>query len=695
MKKVFEKVKAWGKENSLVLLYFVFAILIEMTAVFVVEGTPFLSRPFLSLGLLSFICGIILLVKSNRARVIICTVMLALQAILDLVFSVIFDMTDQYFDLGMFNLRNDAFAILENIPVDFVTFYAGLFFSVMFLIYGLRLSYYQGQVKTYRYSPLFYVGLMAAGIATLGISFVCYYPRTSKDKYDEMVDGRASSAYSAYGMIGNVLGEVGNAIFQDRTPIDDEEIDKFIYSRVAPKTEYFGVSEGNNLLVILAESLEWYTFLRGEEVNLKGEYPNALAISDEELKTLYPNLTKYYDESVVATNFHGREKTDIAETLSIVGSYPTGAYINYEYAENTIPYTLPNILKTKTGDTMSIRSFHNGFKSFYNRVEAHPMFGFEGLTDMYDMEEMSKKNVENGGASTFYNYMDDGERNLDSEMILTAGDLMFPTDKRFYTYITTITMHGMYYDRQNLKAENNPKLAAQLAILEKYKPVDETDEHFDSAESLYYYMTTGLELDHMLARIEEELTAKGLLENTTVVLFGDHNAYYESLSNYVKDIPDYDTEKKFTDLYNVPLLIRDKKLTAKLAEKNANRIIDKFACTADIVPTLLDLLGISYYENLYYGHSLFDTEESVLYSRAYDIFLSDGILRQSVKGDFYLYDGDNENGVPVKDTVADFERRGKSLVEKIKYCDYIFKQDHFGNAASYQKFQEKMREINP
>lgn len=691
-----QTIKAWIKENSLVLLYFVFAVLVEMTAVFTVEGSPFLSRPFMSLGLLVFVCGVALLIKSNLVRLIFCAVMLIAQGVLDLVFAVIYNMTDQYFDLGMLNLRNDAFGILENIPVDFVTFYAGLFFSVLFIVYGMRVSYYRTHVRAHKKSPVFYAGLMLTGIATLGVSFVTYYPRTTTDKYDEMIDGKAQSAYSAYGMIGNLLGEFGNAIFQDRTPIAGEEIEKFIYDKVSTPTKYFGVAKDKNVLTVLCESLEWYTFLRGDSEyarEMQGEYPMALNISQEHLSQMYPNLTEYYNESVVMTNFHSREKTDIAETISILGSYPTGAYVNYEFAGNTIPYTLPNVLKALEGGDMYARSFHNGFKTFYNRDEAHPMLGFESLTDMYDMEEMSNQSVANGGEKTFTEYMDDGTRNLDSEMVTTAKDLMFPTDKRFYSFITTITMHGMYYDRANLRAENNPNIAKGLEILETYLPKEEDFEDFESAESLYYYMTTGLELDYMLGCIKKELQARNLWDNTVIVLFGDHNAYYQQMSNYVKDIPtNYKGENKFTDLYNVPLMIRDSDLIKGMSEEE--RVIKKFTCTADIVPTLFDLLGIYYYENLYYGHSVFSDAQSVLYSRAYDNFIGDGILRRSVKGDFYLYDGVTETGVPVKDTVAAWEKEATALVSRIKYCDYIFRQDHFGSKAGYKKFQEKILAIN-
>ncbi len=695
MQKVMQNVKTWLKNNALVLLYFLFAVLIEMIAVLVVEGTPFLTRPFLSLGLLFVVCGVILLIPSNKARTFTCMAMLLLQAVLDLVFSVIFDMTDQYFDLGMLSLRNDAFAILESIPVNFVTFYAGFFFCVMFLIYGLRFSYGKRRSTEPKKSAFFYVGLILAGIATMGISFVCYFPRSSQDKYNEMVDGTSGSVYSSYGMIGNLLGEAGNMLFQDRTPVPSSEIDEFLYAdKVSTPTEHFGIAKDKNVVMILAESLEWYTFLRGDSVAgaNEGEYPNALDITAEDLAFMYPNLTKYYQESVVMSNFHGREKTDIAETLSIVGNYPTGAYINYDYPDNNLPYTLPNMLKRESPE-MSCRSFHNGFKSFYNRAEAHQMFGFEELMDMDDMDKMSNEAVEEGTAATdtFKNYMDDGERNLDSEMIETAKELMFPKDKRFFTYITTITMHGMYYDRANMQPENNQKLAEKILCLQKYKPTDETQDDYENALGLYYYMTTGLELDYMLGCLDRELAERGVYDDTVVVLFGDHNAYYQGMSNYVKGIADYDTDKKFTDLYNVPLMIRDVDLVAKLGEK---RIVDKFTCTADIVPTMLDLLGITYYTNLYYGHSVFAEEESVLYSRAYGVFLSDGILRRSVNGELYQYTGGTETGVPVADKIAAFEKEGKTLVEKIKYCDYIFKQDHFGKKVNYDTFAARLKALN-
>ena len=84
--------------------------------------------------------------------------------------------------------------------------------------------------------------------------------------------------------------------------------------------------------------------------------PNALPLTDEQYAELFPNLTAFYNSSVVMTDFHSKEKTDISETMSILGSYPTRGYINYDYYENSIPQTIPNILRILNDNNLIINS---------------------------------------------------------------------------------------------------------------------------------------------------------------------------------------------------------------------------------------------------------------------------------------------------------------------------------------------------
>ena len=661
-----QKLKKWLTDNQIVVVYFIFAFLIDLIGVFAVEKSPAISKPFILIGFLLFISGIALQFKSNIKRFVFCTIFIVLQALLDLAFVVIYDMTGQYFDYGMLNLRNDAFGILESIPMNFIAFYSAIFFCIFFILYCLRIIKRKKKIENSSRHNYTYIMIMLAGFTIMSVAL---YMNNSKkvDKYQNMLTNKQKSIYTSYGIVGNLLNEFSKGIIFNRIEeLPKKDIEEFIYEEVSVPTEKFGISKDNNVVVVLVESFEWFTLLNSDE------YPNGHNFTDEEIAYLFPNLTKFYNESVVATNFHSKEKTDISESISILGSYPTSAYINYDYPENVIPYTIPNILREKYGDEISINSFHNGFKTFYNRVETHKSFGFDKLTDMYDMYDISDELVKTGQAesTTMVDYMNNGQRNLDSEMINTCKDLMFPTDEKFYTYITTITMHGLYYERDNLTEERKK-------LQEIYKLSDDATE---SEKAFMNYLTTAMDFDQALGIMMNDLEEKGLLENTTIVLFGDHNAYYQELSSYVKSIYDYDTENYYTDLYNVPLMIYDKNLEPQT--------IDKFMCTADIVPTLLDLLGINYYSNMYYGNSIFSEEESVLYSRAYGIFIGDGVVGQSLNSILYK-----------AETVTDeymefFNSEAKKLVEKIKYCDQLFYQDFFAEENNYNEFIRKMKEIN-
>lgn len=649
--------KKWIKNNKLIVLFVIFSLIMEMVSVYAVEGELLFSNPTLFFGLWGFVVCLLLMMKSNKVRMAVCVTVLILQAVLDLVFVVVYDMTGQYFDFGMLYLRNDAWGILESIPMNFIAFYSALFFCSIFIIIANRITRRQNTVEVEKISRIVY-GVMAVMCVTATIYTTWLYNADSQDKYNKMINNNDSSAYSSMGILGNLVNEISKGLVYNETEhLSDEEIEGFIYDKISEKSPFFSVSKDNNVITILVESFEWFSFIRSDE------YPNGLDLTSEQLEYLMPNLYKFYNESVVMTNFHSKEKTDISETLSILGSYPTDAYIDYDFEKNAMPQTAPNIVNYLAGGNVKMNSFHNGYKSFYNRVYTHASFGFENLTDCYDMVDIA------GDSKSMTNYMDDGERNLDSEMINTCKDMMFPKDDRFYTYITTITMHGIYYERENLK-DNMEKL------LEVYTPKGEDENE----KILMNYITTVMDFDKALGIMMDDLEKKGILDNTTILLFGDHNAYYQQLSNYVKGIEDYDTDKYYTDLYKVPFMIYDRNIK--------HQVIDKFTCTADIVPSLFDILGINTYENMYYGNSVFTDRESVLYSRAYGFFVGDGIVCRNFNNMLYYSETVD------KEYFEEFKKGAFTLVQKIKFCDQIFYNDYFAEEKHMETFLDKIKQIN-
>jgi len=144
------------------------------------------------------------------------------------------------------------------------------------------------------------------------------------------------------------------------------------------------------------------------------------------------------------------------------------------------------------------------------------------------------------------------------------------------------------------------------------------------------------------------------------------------LSYYAKGIE----EKYNSELYRIPFMIYDNKLVQEYIEKEGTNVISKFTTTSDILPTILDVFGINGYKNLYYGTSMFVKDvESIIFSRAYGIFVTDKIIGYSA--DSFIY---KTKGFTDEDK-EDFVKRAKILLNKQKYLDKIYNTNYFKNNA--------------
>lgn len=642
------------KNNYPIICYILLSIFTELLGVLAVGFGVGISSPWMLLTLIGLGTSILLLVKNNTIRFYLSAFFVLVQGICCIFCIVLYEMTGTLFDYGMFNLRSDAMGILESIPLNFTFIFTYLVVFIIYWIFGKR---FLSKIDKPKKSKLLYFipSISIIFFTCLNVTTAIFTNR-QKGETDYTLklysDGKGN--YKSLGMTSNFVNELYKGFFFNKVELGDiNELEAYIYQETSTPTEHFGTSENNNVVTILVESLEWFAFVQDETL-----YPNGHKnLTEEQLDFLFPNLRKFYNDSVVLNNFYAREKTDISENLSIIGSYPTNAYINYDFPKNTMPFTLPNILSTFDNDIVQ-KSFHNGFKNYYNRNTEHKSLGFESFTAAEDLYKMGMTN-----------WASKGNRNLDSEMIEAAKDEMFPTDKRFNTYITSITMHGMYYERENLK-QWYEKIDSINAIP---KSKDENHNNFRN------YVAAAMEFDHALGLILSDLEAKNLLDNTTITIFGDHNTYYQGLSNYVKDIYGY-KDDNYTNLYRVPCIIYDQNLN--------HQIINKFTTTTDIVPTLLDLLGINYYSNLYFGTSVFKTNESILYSRAYNMFLDTNIYFNSLNNILYKSKKVDEQ------YLNNIEEKAKILLTKLEAIDKIFYHDVFANEDRYNTFITKMTTIN-
>lgn len=153
-----------------------------------------------------------------------------------------------------------------------------------------------------------------------------------------------------------------------------------------------------------------------------------------------------------------------------------------------------------------------------------------------------------------------------------------------------------------------------------------------------------------------KLAEEGTLKDTAFVFYADHSSYYNNLNYLIKGVDQnssYDTK-----LYNIPFFIWSgetmdlnveaidiegyqsinhsaiKKYSAFTSKK-----IDKFCNSFDILPTMLQLQGYNYNENLYHGKSVFSYDRSVFVSRESGIMVNniyyDGITLYRKENDVW------------------------------------------------------------
>ena len=466
---------------------------------------------------------------------------------------------------------------------------------------------------------------------------------------DQKLYGSTVNKYQQTGITSNAVYELFNGtivdVFKD---YKIEGIEDYVYKGgTLENSDYHGISEGNNLVYILVESFEWYVFLE--------------TCTKEQSLALYPNLNKFLEQSLYADNYYSREKTDTSEMLAILGSNPSDKYVNYDFVDNTLPYALPSMFRQSIEDNgnevKQIKSFHQNTGSFYNREELHKSLGFDELIALEDMEDYGIN-----GSLDGYSWKK-GEMTPDSITMEKMQDEMFPLteeNEQYMTFWITYIMHGSY--RYN---ENFEKMGY-------YDKLDEVGAYpagkGTKSDYLRTYAAAVMDFDKAVGIMMDKLEANGQLDNTTIVMFADHNTYYHNLSAYAKNID----EKFNSELYRVPVMIYDNKLKEAYELDNGTRAISKFACGADLLPTILDIFGIEGYKNLYFGTSMFvEDVESVIYSRAYGIFVTDKLICYSIENLLYTCEGFTE------EDKQDFIERATEQLTKLEYMDKIFYNDYF------------------
>ena len=332
---------------------------------------------------------------------------------------------------------------------------------------------------------------------------------------------------------------------------DLQSVKKYLkVNYVKPNSAYTGVAKGKNVLVIHLESFQ--QFLIGYK--WKG-------------KEVTPNLNKLYHakNTLSFANFYnqvGQGKTSDAEMMlenSLFGLQSGSAMSSYG-TSNTFE-SAPAILNQQGGYTTAV--MHGGAGSFWNRNNAYKQFGYDYFMPLSYYENKPKYYIGYGLKDKIFF----------SQSIKYIERLPQP----FYLKLITVTNHYPYdLDKKN----------------QSIAKTDTGDETVDG------YVQTAHYLDQAVGQLMRWLKKTGLDKNTLLVFYGDH---YGISGNHHKASAELLNQDEFTNFDNlkfqrVPLMFHMKGLRGGIKKTYGGEI--------DVLPTLLNLLGISNKGTIQFGHDL-------------------------------------------------------------------------------------------
>ncbi len=331
---------------------------------------------------------------------------------------------------------------------------------------------------------------------------------------------------------------------------------------------------GDNLIVIMLESFEWFAI---DPYNT----PNLWRMKTGEGSTSNPSSVP--GKSVVINNYISNNKTNVSEDAVILGYMPKVNQITF-FGNNNLAtaYSLPNLFKNQD---YSVNFFHNYVGYFYQRENVNIEMGFDNV---YAYEDT------NGEKFKF------GDWRFESDFLDQMISKIAPTDTKFMSFYTTVATHGEYngIDRfiDKYQSKYNDNLSNYKQWLSENGYVYPQDDEYQNY--LKNYKLAVMDTDEMIGKLFTHLTQNNLLDKTTVMVYADHNAYYNNLSNYIKGTPVSDQGNLKT--HNVPFMIYNPKLGSKE--------IDVFCNTYDIYPTICELYGLNYSTFFTQGYNIFSED---------------------------------------------------------------------------------------
>lgn len=281
-----------------------------------------------------------------------------------------------------------------------------------------------------------------------------------------------------------------------------------------------------------------------------------------------PILYRMVQEGIRLENFYNpiwTVSTFDGEFVGLTGMVPKdGIWSLYKTAFNTSPQSLGWRMKAQG---YSCYAYHNHYYTYYDRHESHPNLGYDykGLGSGVEVEEQWPESDLEMMEVTMEEYID---------------------KEPFHVYYLTVSGHSGYSFSGNAMASKNKDYVEEL----------------DLSEEAASFLAANMELEHALAYLLKKLEEKGIASRTLIVLNPDHIPYALSEGAMEELAGEFHRE---IDRYKSHGIIYVPGMESIRIEKPVSSV--------DLLPTIYNLLGISYDSRLLTGRDVFSEEGLVIF----------------------------------------------------------------------------------
>lgn len=418
----------------------------------------------------------------------------------------------------------------------------------------------------------------------------------------------------------DILDTIGGEASQLKKEVDENELKNYIY-KTDKQDKLYGAAKGTNLIVIQVEALQNFLFQKDYRgVNV---VPNLRKFAEDKNSFYFDNMFQII----------GRGNTSDAEFATLTSLYPPRKAPVYMDFPDREYYSLPKAFKDLGYTTMI---FHGNEKHYYNRNEMYPNLGFDKFFGKEDFKFDAENKI--------------GFGINDEDFLSQTFDYIIEEEKNgpVCSFIITLSSHTPF----NLPDKFNSKIAG------------------DEAEGTMAgrYLNSINYADKALGMFFEKMEKSGLMERSTVVLYGDHFAI--SAANTVDasdmaELMDYVYGYSYDDMMNIPLVIRNKNFEHQVFQNTCSQI--------DILPTLLNLYGIPKSNGVIFGSDLINRSKNNCMPSGYleegSFITNDAFIQMDRSGD-------------IKDAIA-FKKFTHVPIDANQYKDELHKLLHEEKLSKY------------